>query len=35
MEILDNKFSPARVTIEEGDLVWFHWNKTKVNDLIR
>ncbi|RNA39086.1 hypothetical protein BpHYR1_016858, partial [Brachionus plicatilis] len=29
VELLDNKFSPARVTIEEGDIVWFHWNKAK------
>ncbi|CAF0781764.1 unnamed protein product [Brachionus calyciflorus] len=29
VEIFDNKFSPARITIEEGDLIWFHWNKNK------
>lgn len=34
IEILDNKFSPTRLTIEEGDRVYFHWNKTNVNSLI-
>lgn len=29
IEILDNKFNPARITIEEGDRVLFHWNKSK------
>jgi plastocyanin len=30
VEILDNKFSPARITVEEGDKVWFYWSKEKV-----
>jgi plastocyanin len=30
IEILDSKFSPARLTIEEGDRVFFHWNKENV-----
>lgn len=29
VEIFDNKFSPARITIEEGDRVWFSWTKDK------
>lgn len=29
VEILDNKFNPGRITIEEGDRVWFHWNKDR------
>jgi len=31
VEILDNKFSPARIAIEEGDKVWFYWSKEKVS----
>ncbi len=31
VDIFDNKFSPGRITIEEGDRVWFTWNKEKVN----
>jgi plastocyanin len=30
VEIFDNKFSPGRITIEEGDQVWFSWSKDKV-----
>ena len=30
VEILDTEFSPARLTIEEGDRVMFRWNKTNV-----
>lgn len=31
VEILDNKFSPTRITIDEGDKVWFTWTKDKVH----
>ncbi len=31
IDIFDNRFSPPRLTIEEGDKVWFTWNKSKVN----
>ena len=27
VEIFDNKFSPTRITVEEGDRVFFSWNK--------
>jgi len=35
IEILDSKFSPARLTIEEGDRVFFHWNKTNVTGSLK
>ena len=30
VEILDNKFSPARITVDEGDKIWFSWSKDQV-----
>jgi hypothetical protein len=33
IDIFDNKFSPGRITIEEGDRVWFNWSKDKVKKI--
>ena len=30
MEVLDRSFAPPILVIEEGDRVWWTWNKEKV-----
>jgi len=30
IDILDKMFSPIRLSIEEGDKVWFQWSSKKV-----
>jgi hypothetical protein len=31
VDIYDSRFSPMLLAVEEGDKVWFSWNKEKVH----